>query len=110
MCSRALVPECPGNHSEATMIIGNTNTAPVASSNGRKQRDPLTFNGKEIDRKTGWQTLDLQGDFAVAAANLYEAEQAFKAQVSEAIAAAAGKDFKADKHRVMLTQNYGKWS
>jgi hypothetical protein len=92
------------------MILGNTTTASApASSNGRT-RSPLTFNGKEIDKKTGWQTLELQGDLANMAQALYDAEVAFKAKVGEALMAAAGKAFNADKHRVMLTTNYGKWS
>lgn len=99
------------------MILG-TPTAAATSSKGK--RDPLTFNGVEIDRKTGWQTLDLQGEFADMAKAIYDAEVAFKAKVAGAIMAAAlaAKDDKgrpaptanADKHRVMLTTNYGKWS
>ncbi len=93
------------------MILGNTTqSAPVAQSTGRKQRDPLTFNGKEIDRKTGWQTLELQGDLATMATALYDAEVEFKKAVGDALIAAAGKAFNGDKHRVMLTTNYGKWS
>lgn len=99
-----------------------TPAAPAAESdtNGRKKRDPLTFNGVEIDKKTGWQTLNLQGELADMAKALYETELAFKAKTCALLMAmAAGhKDEKgrpaplADpaKHRVMLTQNYGKWS
>ena len=92
------------------MILGNTTTqsAPV-QANGRN-RAPLTFNGKEIDKKIGWQTLELQGDLATMATALYDAEVAFKKAVSDALIAAAGKAFNGDKHRVVLTTNYGKWS
>lgn len=93
------------------MIIGSPTATATATAKGK--REPLTFNGVEIDRKTGWQTLDLQGDMADMAKSIYEAETVFKEKLMAAIAAsndAKAVKFNPTQHRVILTQNYGKWS
>jgi hypothetical protein len=100
--------------------IGTQATPAATQETSKRKREPLTFNGVDIDKKTGWQTLNLQGELADMAKALYETELAFKERVqAELMAMAVGHvDDKGKpaplanpaKHRVMLTQNYGKWS